>query len=537
MASEAVVSDHSTTPEQVEKKANEEVKTIEHESVSPSKESGEEEKSKAEESPSPVAPIAESEEKIEDKPVEPPVVEEVKKTVDVSVEDNLKVAPDSIPELAIESVEKQPVDVPKSSVEAVCEKEEQVEVLPVKESEAVVAKEVESSEVESKKEEIPESEEQVKTVDVSESSVEAAEKKEEQVEVLPVKESEVVVVKGVENSEAESKKEETPEPVPEVEKSEVAELVEKECAEVEPKESVEVEIVKDEATLTDKVEDTELLKEVQTTKEESPVTESSDQVTSTYEEAQVEIKEDRVECPPDVAENKEKELIATNVVEGLSKEEVVELGKTEVENEAKDVKTEEDIGEKRITEELNQPETNKVEDVSSSISTTEVIEKSLEGENTSRGIELIAENGKESIKDETVTSLETSKDREAEEKVDEVTTATAKEQAEEPQESEREVKGEESVQTGETNLVKEKEAGGIAKPDFPNPESTKDGDDTKTSQDPLKGEVAAKSIQKQSNNIIAKVKQSLVKAKKAILGKSANSKSLSSETKGEVKVK
>ncbi|KAA8536684.1 hypothetical protein F0562_029162 [Nyssa sinensis] len=557
MASETVVSDHSATPERVEKKANEEVKTIEHESVAPSKESGEEEKCKAEESPSPAAPLAESEEKFEDKKVEPQVVEEVKKNdetpaVDVSVEDKLKVEPNSVPELdtcsvsepaadsvksqpeeqpaiesvekqpqeepAIESVEKQPeeqpkiIDVPKSSVEAVEKKEEQVEVLPVKESEAAVAREVESSEAESKKEEIPETEEQVKIVDVSESSVEAVEKKEEQVEVLPVKESEAVAAKEVESSEVESKKEEILEPEEQVKIVDVSES------------SVEA--------IEKKEEQGQVL----------PVKESEVVVAKEVECSEAESKKELTPEPVPELEEKPQEvdqLIEKNCAEIKPKEcveEGVGLGKTEVEKEAKDVKTEEDIGEKRITEELNQPETKKVEDVCSSISTTEVIEKSLEGENTSRDIELVAENVKEGIEAETVTSLETNKDGEAEGKADEVTTATLKEQAEEPQESERELKGEETLQTGETNLVKEKEADEIAKPDIPNPESTKDVDE-KTSQDPLKEGVAAKPTQKQSNNIMAKVKQSLVKAKKAIIGKSSNPKLLSSETKGEVKIK
>ncbi|XP_021898966.1 myb-like protein X isoform X2 [Carica papaya] len=50
-------------------------------------------------------------------------------------------------------------------------------------------------------------------------------------------------------------------------------------------------------------------------------------------------------------------------------------------------------------------------------------------------------------------------------------------------------------------------------------------------------EGAAKQSSKQSNNIISKVKQSFVKAKKAIIGKSSTPKTVSNETKGEIKVK
>ena len=67
-------------------------------------------------------------------------------------------------------------------------------------------------------------------------------------------------------------------------------------------------------------------------------------------------------------------------------------------------------------------------------------------------------------------------------------------------------------------------------------QATKESDATKTSKD-LPKETPAKPAQKQSNNIISKVKQSLVKAKKAITGKSPSSKNLSSDAKGDIKVK
>ena len=169
---------------------------------------------------------------------------------------------------------------------------------------------------------------------------------------------------------------------------------------------------------------------------------------------------------------------------------------------------------------------NKVEDVISSISPTEVAEKSLEGEISTRGIELFAENGKESIKakSETVTSVETEKNGEVEEKIVEVMTPTVEVPAEEPKKSEKEVEGEETAETGETNYARENEAGEIAKPDFPTPE-------------PPKEEVSTKPTSKQSKTIMSKVKQSLVKAKKAIIGKSPNSKTVSSEAKGNIKEK
>ncbi|KAM5568478.1 hypothetical protein ABKV19_016173 [Rosa sericea] len=68
----------------------------------------------------------------------------------------------------------------------------------------------------------------------------------------------------------------------------------------------------------------------------------------------------------------------------------------------------------------------------------------------------------------------------------------------------------------------------------PTLESCKDGDhETQTSKDQAQ-DVSAKPAQKQSgNNIISKVKQSLVKVKKAIIGKSPSSKVLSPEIKGD----
>lgn len=54
-------------------------------------------------------------------------------------------------------------------------------------------------------------------------------------------------------------------------------------------------------------------------------------------------------------------------------------------------------------------------------------------------------------------------------------------------------------------------------------ETTNESEDTKAPEDACKEEVSVKSTHKQSN-IIKIVKHSLVKAKKAIIGKSANSK-------------
>lgn len=342
--------------------------------------------------------------------------------------------------------------------------------------------------------------EQPKIGNTSEPSAEAVVKAEKD-EVLLVKESETAAVKDGENSEVEPKREEEIlEPVSKEEdkpqeQPEASKEVEKECAEIHPKESVKVEIAKEEEPLADKIEGL-------------AAKESSDQNTPTIVGAQVNKKDDGEEVPPAAVtesanvDNKEREPSGINVVEELLKEEAAESGDVELESEGKNVKTEEE--KEVITEGSDEPKGCKViEDVSSSISPSEATEKSLEGDNTSRDVELVAENREESTKkDEIVSSVKTEENGEMEEKV------------EESQKSEAEVKGgETAVQANETNLETEKEASEIAKPDVPK-------------------ERASKKPAKHSNNIMAKVKQSLVKAKKAIIGKSPNSKPVSSETKG-----
>ncbi|KAL7257781.1 hypothetical protein ACSBR1_003985 [Camellia fascicularis] len=325
------------------------------------------------------------------------------------------------------------------------------------------------------------------------------------------------------------------------------ESVEKQPQEQPPVESIEKQLEEQpkmddtSETSVEAVEKSEEQVEVLPVKESEPAVVVKDTENSEPEPKKEEIPEpvpdvdNKQQEQSEVAEQVEKELSGTDVIEGRSNDEVVESGKIELGSEGKDVKTGEENEEKKgIAKESEEPKTDKVEELSSAISPTEVTEKCLEGDNTSRDIGLIAENGKESIKDEAVNSVKTKKNGEVEGKVDEVTTSTIKEPIEESQKSKTEAKGEETVQTGETNLEKEKEAGDIAKPEVPTPEST----DTKTSKEaPTDEIISVKPTSKQSNNFIAKVKQSLVKAKKAIIGKSPNSKTVSSETKSDVKDK
>ncbi|KAF2324108.1 hypothetical protein GH714_006686 [Hevea brasiliensis] len=277
---------------------------------------------------------------------------------------------------------------------------------------------------------------------------------------------------------------------------------------VEPKGNIKAKTVMDEGTLADKVEDTASLKEEKTSKEEEPST-PSEQIVLAKQEAEADRKESIGESPlPDVretidAENGKKETDRTEVVEAPLKEATVEQENGGQETEEKTSKTEdENIERKVLNKELVQPI--KVDDKGAAVSIAEVTERSSEGEKT-------------------------------EGKLDEAITAVT-EPVKESQDSGLEVKDEESAKTSEDKVGKEN-AEEIAKSDAHNLEpSTKNGDDAKASQD-LPREVPAKPIQKQSNNILTKVKHSLVKAKKAIIGKSPSSKTLSSDTKGDIKVK
>ncbi|KAM0991833.1 hypothetical protein ACFX2I_010147 [Malus domestica] len=206
-----------------------------------------------------------------------------------------------------------------------------------------------------------------------------------------------------------------------------------------------------------------------------------------------------------------------DVVEKVAEEAVVETEKPAEENETKNVKFEDDQN-KTVLE----------EDVKNSItSPSEFIEKSFEG--AAKDAEPAVETeAAEKIQNATPSDVETKTDKSAEEKPDEVSTAV--------EVDESEVKGEETVKTDADRLEKIKDE--VAKPDQNlEPPPTKDGDQAKPPED-LPKEVPAKSSQKQSNNLLSKVKHSLVKAKKAIIGgKSPSSKNPAIGTKEDIKVK
>ncbi|OVA16605.1 hypothetical protein BVC80_1543g37 [Macleaya cordata] len=522
MATETVTPNQSIN-EQIEKKVNEEVKAVEQEIVSPSKENGAdvEEKPKTEELASPEAPVTKSEEKTEDKPVDPPAVVPVEKVDDVPV------------------LDVQAVDVQKVIED--CNPEPDVSAVPVPAIEAV--------------EKEPEEDSKLSDAPVA-AAVEAVDKVEE---VLPTPEPEEV-------PELETKIIEQPESVAEVEEKaheqpEVIKEVEGKSELIEPKESLGVEIEKDEA---ESQEDTKFSEEKISTDQRPVASESFDAVIATNLEAPSDPKDGEVSVIPDVVktadidvgtveEVKQPETTkiedVSDVVEGSATEASLDVGKVEEQEEEKDVKVAEDIEEKNVkVEELKQPEATKTEDASDSNSATEVTEKSFEGEKASRDVEVVPDEKKEECaKDDVDTSLETSKDRDVEEKTDVVdtptttptpNTTTVNEPVGEPKELVSEEKAKATVEIGADKLDKAAEVvEEIAKSDAPNLESSKDVTDTKTEGDLPKQEVPPKTTQKQSNNIMSKVKQSIVKVKKAIIGKSPSSKTISTEAKDDLKVK
>ncbi|KAK2996492.1 hypothetical protein RJ639_024945 [Escallonia herrerae] len=477
-------------------KAEIEEKEVEPPVIEEEKKSSGEENPKAVYLPSPAVPPVELQEKIEDKQIDSPVTEEAKKpdsmVVDVPLVDADVPEPDtpSVPEAVADNIKGQ-------------------------REEEVLMKTAEKQE------------EQLTEKQPTEPSVDAVDEEKELVEELPVKELEPAAQKDVGISEVESKTEKVQESVPALEekpeeKAEVFEQTEKESAVVVAKESLEVEVAKnEEIPLASKVEEAEL-KEEETAKEEPLVPESLGQVSSTkVENDQVDPKRDEVQSvPAEVTENGSTEV--------NEKEVGAEADVVEADNDVKNVETAEENGAVHaIVEESIEPVKKEVNDVASSISAVTV--NSLEVEDTTRDIDLVAENGKEELKDETVASVETT-----ERKSDEVLSTASKEPVEESLTPEAEVKGEEPVQTEETKPEKEKEVDELVKPDIPNVESN--NGDKKTREDPPKEEVSVKSTQKQSNNIMSKVKQTLVKAKRAIVGKSSSTKAAATETKGDVTV-
>lgn len=173
-------------------------------------------------------------------------------------------------------------------------------------------------------------------------------------------------------------------------------------------------------------------------------------------------------------------------------------GTTVIETDIAELKEEKNVKMDQVmTEEKNEKTESVIASERASSIAAQVTEKSLVEEQESRDVEVIK-------KKEDLPSAENERD---------VAEATV------------DVKAEETNKKAETNLESTEEAVVDGKKADP---PTKEGDDTKNSK-----EFSAKPPQKSSGNLLSKVKQSLGKVKKAIVGKSPSSKTLQSEAKGD----
>ncbi|XP_043724245.1 neurobeachin-like [Telopea speciosissima] len=343
---------------------------------------------------------------------------------------------------------------------------------------------------------------------------------------------------------------------------EQAEEVEKKSEMLKPKECIDSDATKDEATSIDMVKkSTEPLKEEEVTKDQDLAASESDTVACAGQEAESGLKDGMRSVTPDVVENvcvddteKEvgvdeektavqagdceanKEEKVVNIEESKDKdmkiEELTQPEQTETieEKEATDMKIDENEENNVKKEDLMLPKPIETKDVDGSYAATEAAEKSSEEQGASRDVEMVIEEKKE--QDARVDTPDLNG------KVDVVDTNVVNEPTAESKELEFEGKVEEAIQSCVDNVDKrEVVAEETTKSGAPNMEVSKIEDNSKTDQEPPKQEVSVKPSQKQSNNIISKVKQSIVKVKKAIIGKSPSSKTLSSEAKGDIQVK
>ncbi|XP_019452312.1 PREDICTED: titin-like isoform X2 [Lupinus angustifolius] len=345
---------------------------------------------------------------------------------------------------------------------------------------------------------------------------------------------EIVVHQPIE-SEVVSAIEEKPEPVfTEVEEKprelvEVADDVGETSKEIETKHEILLD-TKIEETSKDTIKDPIPLKEDKTDKEEeTSITANTEQV-SVNEEAQADpenLVEPSLEVAKKIAEvDGKKESGFTDVTEGVSKDEasILEVPKPDsVDHEA---------------------ETGLKEEREYSVPTS--VEENVVGENDYKKEPEIPEAAQESstkdtkqIEAKTPTTeddelaVENVKEGHTEAKVDEISSGVS-EPVRETLASKFE---QETTKTEVENLEKEQTEEPV-KTDAQVPEETTKGNDAaKTSSKDFPEEIPAKPVQKQSHNIISKVKQSLVKAGKAIIGKSPSSKNHSTEAKDDIPVK
>ncbi|KAK9136518.1 hypothetical protein Sjap_007112 [Stephania japonica] len=255
-------------------------------------------------------------------------------------------------------------------------------------------------------------------------------------------------------------------------------------------------IVRGVGLLVDKIEEvSESLKEEHTVSVDEPAV-SGDSV------ADVSLNEN---IPSDAkgVDDTNNEQSRTDEAEGLAKE-VVEVGRME---ETKNI-----LDEKASKSEM----LNSVE-ASDSSSHVEASKEPYGGEKASRDVGVTDEEEKEIVV-----------------KVDPIHATDSKELAGESKKLEPSYTGQ-SVEDTLDKVVEPVEE--TLKSDAANVEPSKDVNDLKTEGVDPKLEAPAKPTQKQSNNILSKVKHSIGKVKKAITGKSPSSKTISVDAKGDVNVK
>lgn len=415
---------------------------------------------------------------------------------------------------------------------------------------------------------------------------ESAEQEGNIVEAHPPKDSGIEDVKDTGNSEPEAvpEKTEKPEPLPtEVEEKpreqlQVDEEVAEASKEMETKKEIVIETAKSEGTSDDTIKEEKTEKEEETSltvnatqvssnaePQENPVETSSEVVLETsksegaLDDTAKEEKTDKEEetsltvnaaqvssqVSPEAAEkiveevDDKKESSISNVIEAESNEaadiikspeqaSIDEEAKTDL-NEEREIYVPAAVEEKvavdvAANDDVDKKEPEAPNNAVPESSQEEVVEsKKVEEQNEAKAATTEAA---ESVKVDKV--VDDKKEEKTETKVEEISRAI-NEPVRETLASKFE---EESVEPGADKVEKEQ----TVEPEKTEVQATKENDATKTSKD-LPKETPAKPAQKQSNNIISKVKQSLVKAKKAITGKSPSSKNLSSEPKGDIKVK
>ncbi|GMH13112.1 hypothetical protein Nepgr_014953 [Nepenthes gracilis] len=443
----------------------------------------------------------------------------------------------SVKEPELEEVVK---DIESSQVETIEEEKakepwEKLEANPVKdvEYEPEVSEKKESAQAEGLAEgekpepgshvgEAKEPPEEKETVDVHGSTVHAAETLEEESEANPVKEPEQEAVQEAEILKEDLKKRKKLEPGFQVEenlqekskptKTKIEEELSKANQEQElEKEEVivlakSVEEEKPDPPTTDVPESaakpTEKLKE---TTDETPVEEPGQEVVKEKEASQTELtEEETLEQYPQVEEvPKQHDKIAA-----------VEKKREEVEPVEKDIATLAQDDQERQIESQKPP-------LSESSKEVVPIHRETQAEKVGK-----VDNGDE--------SKDTKTEEERLEK-NPLTDESARQEAERVEAESIPVAAEEvTSEMAAIEESKELETRGENTAIF---ESIKDGDEEQKSEDQPKEEAPEKPTSKHSNNILSKMKQSLIKAKKAIIGKSSQSKTISSESKGDAKVK